>query len=298
MKSKVSILITDIDNTLYDWFTMWYCSFNGMLQHLVQKSGIDQKTLERETRPVFKYYGTTEYLLFFKEIPSLKAKHPDEDLANVYNSAIQIYLKAQNASLHLYPGVMDTLIKIKEAGVCIIAYTESLGFYTARRLKKFQLDGIIDYLYSPRDHDLPKNMSANDVRLYSSEEYDLRKTVHLYTGKDDIKPEARVLQSIVDNTGEANERIIYVGDSLTKDIVMAQKVGVKDVHAEYGVVSNTEAYQLLQRVSHWGEEDIEREMKTTVTPTYILKKSFNELLDIFDFVPYHKQYMMEVEHER
>ena len=80
---------------------------------------------------------------------------------------------------------------------------------------------------------------------------------------------------------------MYVGDSLMKDVAMAQAVGAIDVLAEYGVSVNREGYELLRRVSHWTEADIERERQLaaspTVIPRYVLKQQFSELLDIVDF---------------
>ena len=40
MKQTVSVVIADLDNTLFDWFEIWYNSFNAMLTSLVDKSGI------------------------------------------------------------------------------------------------------------------------------------------------------------------------------------------------------------------------------------------------------------------
>ena len=48
MKKNVSVIITDLDNTLFDWFDIWYKSFNAMLSLLVNKSGIPQDKLEEE----------------------------------------------------------------------------------------------------------------------------------------------------------------------------------------------------------------------------------------------------------
>jgi hypothetical protein len=72
-----------------------------------------------------------------------------------------------------------------------------------------------------------------------------------------------------------------------KDVAMAQDVGVLDVHAAYGVVQDREEYELLRRVSHWTQADVEREREIAtaphVTPTYVLEETFAELLELFDF---------------
>ena len=80
---------------------------------------------------------------------------------------------------------------------------------------------------------------------------------------------------------------VYVGDSLMKDIAMAQDVGVFDVLTEYGAVHDPSAYRLLQQVSHWNEDDVQREIRISarphVQPSYILKDRFDEIFDFFRF---------------
>jgi hypothetical protein len=55
--------------------------------------------------------------------------------------------------------------------------------------------------------------------------------------------------------------VMCVGDSLMKDIVMAQGAGVTDVWAKYGESHRRDGYDLLRRVSHWTPQDVERERR-------------------------------------
>jgi hypothetical protein len=64
-----------------------------------------------------------------------------------------------------------------------------------------------------------------------------------------------------------------VGDSPTKDVAMAQDVGISDVYARYGRAQHTEAYDLLREVTHWSDADVERE-----------KRSVNERCDRVQFL--------------
>ena len=67
---------------------------------------------------------------------------------------------------------------------------------------------------------------------------------------------------------------------------MAQLAGVHDVHARYGAAQNRPEYGLLRAVTHWTAEDVEREKRvrvTDVTPTHVLEKGFDGLLQCFRF---------------
>ena len=69
-RKKVSVLITDLDNTLYDWFEVWYQSFRAMLTRLVKDSGVPEEALITEIKEIHERHGTSEYLMLLTELPS------------------------------------------------------------------------------------------------------------------------------------------------------------------------------------------------------------------------------------
>ena len=288
MKREVSLLVTDLDNTLYDWVGMWYQAFEAMLKEIERISGISREELEPEIQKVFQRYGTTEYAFVIQEIPSLSKKHPGEDLTAVYDEAIRAYRFARIEALRLYPDVLNVLGEIKKCGSMIVVFTESMGFYTMRRLKILGLDGLLDFVYSPPDHRTPEDLK----RFYDESAYTLEKTVHRHIPEGEYKPNPQILKEIInaDDIKAKPEKTIYMGDSLMKDIKMAQDAGIVDIHAKYGVAMNSEAYEVLKRVTHWTKEDVEREKKIlaggAVYPTYTLENSISELFDHFEFIPH------------
>jgi phosphoglycolate phosphatase len=289
MEPQVSVLITDLDNTLYDWFEAWYHSFSSMLDSLVRISGINRDELLDEIKTIHETHGTSEYFLLIHEIPSLKKLHPSENLSILYLEAIDAYQEARKQYLSLYPGVLTTLKSIKKYGSLIVAYTESQSFYSEFRVKELGLDGIIDYLYSPQSHDIPNNLSPEQKYLYPYHYDKLKSTVHRHTPKDEIKPNPLILKAIINEIGTGFEEVVYVGDNLSKDIAMAQAVPVFDVLAQYGTAHRREEYDLLRRVTHWTTEQVRKEKESEqlgIIPTFILKESFEELLDLFDFVSF------------
>ena len=283
---EVSVIVTDLDNTLYDWFEMWHCSFSRMLSCLVETSGIEQRLLEKEIRQVFQRYGTSEYEFLIEELPSLKRKYPNEDLMRLFAPCIQAYRDARIETYHLYPTVLDTLRILKGYGCLIAGYTESRSCYTLLRVKKLQLDGLLDYLYSPPDHQIP----LSQRKLYSLNKYEPINTIHRYTKEDEYKPDPRLLLEIIKGIGAEPENTIYIGDNLMKDVQMAQQAKVRDVYAQYGASQGDTRYELLRHVSHWKQDDVDRDKQIyeeagKVKPNHILKDKFSEVLDLFNFTP-------------
>jgi phosphoglycolate phosphatase len=286
---QISVVVTDLDNTLFDWVEIWYRSFSALLDSLLTQSGVPEETLIREIRTVHQRHGTSEYAFLIEELPSLRKLHPGESLGMVYRQAIDAFDAAREQALQLYPGVFDALAQVRRSGCLIVGYTESMALYTNYRVRKLGLDGLLDYLYSPADHTIPRGLSADQLRRYPVEQCRFAHTIHYHLPRGEHKPNPRVLLDIITSLGAVPEEVVYVGDSLMKDISMAQDAGVPDVHAAYGVAQHRAAYELLRSVSHWTDADVEREKQILhrgqVTPSYTLRNSFSELLGLFEFVP-------------
>lgn len=277
-----------MDNTLFDWVNMWYVSFTAMLNKIVSISGIPASVLVPEIRTVFQKHGTSEYAFLIEEIPSLISKHPGENINQIYEEAIHAYRSARKSSLVLYPSVLETLQDLKRIGCILIAYTESMEFYSKMRIKKLGLDGLLDFVYSPADHSLPNELN----RFYNDDYYKFNHTVHRILDTGEKKPNPRVLLNIIKNNDfvARAEETIYIGDSLLKDISMAKDAGIMDVYAKYGSSQNSDAYALLKQVTHWTDEEVRHEEMTLrnrkIIPTYILDKSFGQIFNFFDFISY------------
>lgn len=279
MRTRKTTLITDFDNTLYDWFHMWQASFSAMLTEIERISSIPRAQLLPEIRVVHQRYGTSEYAFLIEELPSLRAKFPGQNLEVLFDDAIHAYRSVRKRSLRLYDGVRDTLIELRSRGVLIIVYTESLAFYTNDRIRRLGLDDVIDFIYSPPDHELPLSVTNHAQR----EAYRLEHAIHRYLKPGEIKPNPVVLLDIAGGCERSADECLYVGDSLMKDIAMAQDAGVTDVFAAYGGSADREEYKLLQQVSHWKEATVQQEMITTirtVRPTHTIG-SFPEIAQFF-----------------
>lgn len=284
-RPRVEVVVTDIDNTLYDWIEMWSRAFGAMLAQLVADSGVPRETLERELYLVHQRYGTTEYAFAIQELPSLAARHPGEDLVARYAPAIEEYRRVRRRTLRLYPDVAATLEAIKAAGCLTVGYTESRAYYANYRIRALGLDGLLDYVYSAPDHALPAGMTREQIRKYPAEHYRLTRTVQRHTPEGVWKPEAAVLLGILGELGARPDQTLYVGDSLVKDVVMARAAGVVDVFARYGLVMEHAGYALLRKLTHWSPAMVAQSERTTaedLVPSHVLERGFSELLERFE----------------
>jgi len=294
-RPPVRAVITDLDNTLYDWFECWYQSFRAMLDVLVAESGIDEETLLPQIKAIHQKAGTSEYSYLIQSIPALQEKHPGENLAKLYDNAVHAYRSKRKESLKLYPGVLHTLQTLRKQNIITVGYTDSLAFHTSERVRRLGLDGLITHLYSPPDHELPEGVTKEQLRQYEADFYALKRTIHRHTPPKKSKPNPEILRQIMHEIGVDPAHCIYIGDNLFKDVSMAQAAGVVDVYASYGTGHREEEeYELLKKVTHWPEAHVKAE-KEQVFPTLTLKHSFSEILDWFNFgTPAHLEQRVEI----
>lgn len=284
MSPRKTVLITDLDNTLFDWFDMWYASNSAMLTKVSEISGVGLDQLLPEVKSVHQKHNTAEYAFVLESLPSLQEKYGDRDSINeALDEAVHAFRSKRKKHLKLYPGVAQTLASLKDKGVLLVAYTESKSYYTSYRLKTLGLDIYIDYLFSPEDHSLPEEIGEGTT-------IGLKDTKQHFTPKGEIKPNPKLLLDIIKEVGANVDECVYIGDSEMKDIEMAQQANVTDVFARYGTghfETNEEGYNLLRAVTHWTDEDVERERKIKeschhIPPTHVVNE-FSELLGLFDF---------------
>ena len=286
-KREVSVLITDLDNTLWPWFEIWHSSFRPFLDELVRVTGIPESVLKPEIKRVHQQHNTSEYSRVLEELPSLQKKYgsnfdPIEELPSV----IAAYQDGRSSASRLYDGVNKTLDQIDLTGAITVGFTESQFYYTRQRIRTLDLDGHLEILYSTENQGTIPLDEVKRMRRMPNDFYKLKRTETRILPTSSKKPDPALLDMIVTSLRVDKSRVIYVGDDLHKDISMANDAGVTSVHAAYGESHRDSRYSLLVDVTHWPPEDVRSQKDASMRPNYILKHSFSELLEEFVFVPY------------
>jgi FMN phosphatase YigB (HAD superfamily) len=282
--SARSAIIMDFDNTLYDWVGQWYAAFKPMFDEIVAISGLSPELLKSEIRKIHQRHHTSEYSFLIESLEVIRDGSIENTLAK-YRPAIEKAQSGRRSALALYPGVSEALRAMKAAGKTLAVFTESQTFYTTMRFKKFELDGLIDFLFTSDDHATPSEDYLQSVRAHPADYYKITNTKHRSVGKGHLKPDPAILFEIVSEIGSQASECLYVGDSLYKDVAMAKDANIFAVWAEYGESRGQPGYDFLRDVSHWTAEDVEKDRvlkRQDVKADVILKNRFSELLDVID----------------
>lgn len=277
----MKLLITDLDNTLYDWVSFYSQSFSAMAEELSKEINVPLDILLSEYKVIHQRFGNSEKPFATLELPSVISYFGTNDkilLQKKLTRVFSAFSSKRNHTLKLYPTVRDTLNILRKRGVKIVGHTESLEYNSLYRLYKLDVIDFFDHLYTIEDnhnlHPNPKNakvISVKDdfiIRLSSAES----------------KPNPKLLEHICLTENVDIKDAVYVGDSITKDISMAKSIGMKAVWARYGRQFAPELWEILVKITHWTDKDVEREEQlkesfSRVKPDYSIN-SFAEILDL------------------
>lgn len=131
------------------------CVVPANLDAIIRTTGKAPADIESDIRKVHQAYRTSEFTFLLEEIDCLAELRSQADIRQTFKDAIELSRQGRDQNLKLYPSVFPSLWELKKRGTKIVAYTESMEFYSAYRLKRFGLDGVIDILFSPEDHVVP-----------------------------------------------------------------------------------------------------------------------------------------------
>jgi len=285
VKPKIGLVVTDLDNTLYDWVTFFASAFGAMVRVAAEILSVPEETVLDELQAVHRRHGNSEQPFALLEIPTV-LKHygaaSRRERARALDPALHAFNSVRNRELSLYPNVKETLEAIGQGSV-IVAHTEASSANAVFRLQKLGIARLIDRLYAIEDTG-PGHPEPERLREYAAVAAKVRRL-----SADERKPDPRILLDICRDYDAPVTATLYVGDSIPRDIGMARASGVWSAWAKYGTTYDPASWRTLVRITHWTADDVARaqkaqEMYGASKPDVVLNQGFDELLEHFSFV--------------
>lgn len=277
----MKLLVTDLDNTLYDWVGFYAPAFDAMADALVDHLRVPKDQLLDEFQAVHQGYANSEQPFAVLELPSVQERYPElsrAERAAELDSVLHAFNSARRKHLELYPGVADTLRSLRSRGIVVVGHTEAIVENAYYRLSRLGIAGYFNGLYALQgvsvEHPEPARAAA--VKPPPG-------LVHVLS-PEERKPNPRLLLNICRDEHVDARDCWYVGDSLTRDIAMATQAGCVAVWARYGTDVDPAAWQKLVRITHWTKETVARDEELRraaerIEPDYTID-SFGELLSL------------------
>ncbi len=259
---RTALLVTDIDNTLFDWVAYYVNAFTALLEKVGQLTNVPYATLAEESKQVFIAHGSIEYPFLAQELPAV-IKHCGDDIDGMLNDVVRPardeFLKAAEPFLRPYPAVIDSLKKFRQAmpGVPVVALTDAPRYVAMWKLNKLGLLDLFDAVYGLPDPRLPTSPSHGRVKVdpeillkhLQQSNFGFKGKIRILP-EDYEKPGTRGLKTVLmdydmDEDAKHRSAVVWVGDNLRKDVGLGRRLGVRTAWASYGVASKP----LLERLA-------------------------------------------------
>jgi len=248
------LLITDLDNTLYDWVSFFAKAFEAMAEQLTVLLGVDRQELFEEFKAVHRKYGDSEVPFAVRDLPSVRRRFGDswKEIKVRLDPALHAFNSARKRELRLYESVENTLEQLAGRGIPIIGYTEALPGNAFYRLERLGIRRFFRRLYALEP--------AMELPLDSDREpFPIPEGFIETVPRSERKPNPALLVDICSREGVSLQDAWYIGDSLSRDMLMARQAGVTAVWAEYGTRYDHNLWATLVKITHWTDEDVARD---------------------------------------
>ncbi len=250
-KAPYKLIVTDIDNTVFDWVNYYVTAFNALLDTVASTIGSSRELLAAESRDVFSEHGSIEYPFLAQELQSVN-KFYGSDIDRMLSEAVapgrDAFMAAAQSVLKPYDDVPSTLAAIKKRfpDLPIVALTDAPRYVAMWKLNKLGLLEHYDAVYGLPDPRVPTCEISRRVKVDPEILLKhLQQSNFGFKGKirilpDDYeKPGVRGLKTVLmdfdlDEPIEKRQDVLWIGDNLRKDIGLGKRLNVRSAWAEYG----------------------------------------------------------------
>lgn len=289
--TQQTILITDLDNTVYDFVHVHATAFRTLL-HIVSKAiEVGEPELKSECKRIATGYGSLDLqdYVFDLVLHSPKILERGEDFLKKLENDVRVgFDRTRLKYLVPYEGISETFRRLSNGGVKIIGLSNApfvISYYRLGRLGLRQyLSGLVAWEGPLFSHDHPNRNRRIEQRTRFSRSFSSGFFRDGLLLRDELKPSMAGFKVILNRFGD-NARYFTLGDSISKDLAPATNLGMTTVWARYGTLLDEKSLKTLLEVTPWTAEEIANHNQINIKPDYVIDNP----LDLINIIPHHYQ---------
>lgn len=258
------LLILDLDNTLYDWMEAYTESIMAQIAFISNETKIDRESIQSSFKRVFKKYGSVEVPYAVYELDMWeKVSINNSRLKELQESSCSLFMLTLKQTLKLYPTVLETLKWAKSNNITIVGLSDAFSYWINERLKILGIIGYFDQVFATKDD------------IIQIENFHYHEKICSVSANAN-KPNPDIIDRIKKSYKIDTQSIFIVGDSIDKDIKLAQETGIHGVWAKYGTNHKKGYGTYLSKLTPWTKG---AHNKVSIKPHYTIS-SFDEIIKI------------------
>ncbi|MFN8658298.1 MAG: HAD family hydrolase [Candidatus Obscuribacterales bacterium] len=241
--TRTKLVITDVDGTMSSFWDYFVPAIRDYLREISQRVNVPVSELAQDIGHIIERRGTHEYPWLLEET-SFAWKHfgakPDEFIADFVKPFWEALDNNRAKYLRPFPNVLETLAELKSQGIQIVALSDAPE-YMARTRNKQVFDGLLDAVYAletvepgPKDVYQPISLKYGRERVKALRTAADTKTRFQILPQSYEKPCPNGLDQVLKDFGVFPQEALFIGDSLSKDGMVAASRGIRFVWAHYG----------------------------------------------------------------
>ncbi|MEM3154732.1 MAG: TIGR02253 family HAD-type hydrolase [Candidatus Woesearchaeota archaeon] len=201
----IKAVLFDLDNTLIDFMKMKKRATDAALDAMIAAGvNLDKEKAHAILNELYDHYGIEHQNVFDKFLIKTQQKVNYKILA----AGIVAYRKEKLVHAEAYPGVVQTLLKLKQKGLKLAIVSDAPILQAWTRLTEMRIQDFFDAVVTFDD-----------------------------TGER--KPSATPFKKALEKLDVKPEEVLHVGDWPERDIAGAKALGIKTAFAKYGAVKPT-----------------------------------------------------------
>jgi FMN phosphatase YigB (HAD superfamily) len=263
-----SVLIFDVDNTLYDFVDFFGPSFRSMVHALAKTERLPESEIIRSARAVYQRAGTLEHQFLIQSMDIFASRAPIER-ERLIRLARVAFSKTRNARLKLYDGMGEVMASARANGFKCVCVTNAPYYHVEGRLRDLNvlalIDGLVAWEGSGVDESRP-----DYVRKYSGRKEQLQKRLQLFCTAEstNLKPATYPFKVIANRFG-SRFHYFAIGDSIAKDLQPARAAGMNTIWARYGTKVDPRNLATLLEVTPWTAQEIALSKEKLAEPDFV-----------------------------
>jgi phosphoglycolate phosphatase len=272
MPSHQPVLITDLDNTLYDWIDYFGPCFRAMVDELSSAADVHPDELHRQFQAVYSRHQAPEYRWAIRELDFLRSRQPDE-VNDLVWSGFSAFVRSRSKHLRLYPGVKETLKTLRARGFAVIGVSNAPIREVLRRVRCLGLHEHLNALVAWEgvhggDHHLARRSAPEGFAIRTFTDADQKPSTHPY------------LEALRCFAPADHDKVLVIGDSVANDLVPGSRIGAVTVWARYGSAYAPENFATVSRLSFWKPDKLKSIYDSEVMRPDEVIDDFTQLLHI------------------